>query len=573
MAAGWNFTLALMEDGSVMAWGKNGSGELGDGTRVARVEPSRVHDLDGVVAVAAGMSHCLALRHDGSVLAWGSNDKAQLGDGTQTDRWTPVLVALPAPAIAIAAGSDHSVALLSDGQLLGWGDNLAGQLGGGPDDTRPRTAPGPMWDLGGTCCAIAAGCSITAVLMDDGSVRCWGGKAYDADGRSSTMVSPVTIPGLPSRTVAVDAGLAGLITLQADGSVWTWQQPTSAPISIPPVDPVVGLERDVVAVAGGVSSAMALRTDGTVFTWNRNPWRPGVVSTAANPAAPLDLASPARSISAGWDHGAAAMFDGSVRAWGGEQPLDDVDVNGVDPALALGTTKLGGRPDLAEGSSWPNLRGAPQAFMAQLDLAELAHCDHHAVLPPSGLLSFFYDLELSVGGFDPADRDGWLVTFTPAGTPLVRLDFPSDLPSYSRIPASRLRPQADLTLAPAAAKPVRRELAEDEWPVYDEFTSDLDQELRPFHRVLGHPQPVQGDMQRQCQLVSNGIHLGGTISAPADLVEQLADGADEWLLLLQVDSDDDVGFDFGLGRLYYWIRSEDLAARRFENVWFVFQCT
>src|SRR5207247_2415651 len=77
IAAGGNeYTLALKSDGSVLAWGFNGNGELGDGTTTNRTTPVGVTGLgagSGVVAISAGEAHSLALKSDGSVLAWGYN--------------------------------------------------------------------------------------------------------------------------------------------------------------------------------------------------------------------------------------------------------------------------------------------------------------------------------------------------------------------------------------------------------------------------------------------------------------------------------------------------------------------
>ena len=62
--------LALISDRSVMAWGGNDGGQLGDGTRRDRSIPVEVRGLDRVTAISAGTAHNLALRDDGSVVAW-----------------------------------------------------------------------------------------------------------------------------------------------------------------------------------------------------------------------------------------------------------------------------------------------------------------------------------------------------------------------------------------------------------------------------------------------------------------------------------------------------------------------
>jgi alpha-tubulin suppressor-like RCC1 family protein len=108
-----------MEDGTVLAWGHNAHGQLGDGTTTSRTMPVVVHKagapLTRVTTLATGFYHNLALMDDGTVLTWGQNDKGQLGDGTTTDRTTPVVVQKAGAPLTrvttLAAGPHHSLAL------------------------------------------------------------------------------------------------------------------------------------------------------------------------------------------------------------------------------------------------------------------------------------------------------------------------------------------------------------------------------------------------------------------------------------------------------------------------------
>ncbi|MBW7927619.1 MAG: RCC1 repeat-containing protein, partial [Fimbriimonadaceae bacterium] len=94
--------MAVLGNGTVVAWGSNSRGQLGDGTTSDRNVPAPVPGLDNVVAVAGGMFHSLALRADGTVWAWGANESGQLGDGTTQDRTTPVRVSSLAGVVQIA---------------------------------------------------------------------------------------------------------------------------------------------------------------------------------------------------------------------------------------------------------------------------------------------------------------------------------------------------------------------------------------------------------------------------------------------------------------------------------------
>src|SRR5437879_8895689 len=97
VAAGSSHALALKSNGAVLAWGNNASGELGDGSaptdHATPVSVSGLGPGSGVVKIAAGVAFSLALKSDGTVLAWGNNASGELGDGSApTGHATPVSV-------------------------------------------------------------------------------------------------------------------------------------------------------------------------------------------------------------------------------------------------------------------------------------------------------------------------------------------------------------------------------------------------------------------------------------------------------------------------------------------------
>jgi uncharacterized protein YwqG len=102
--------------------------------------------------------------------------------------------------------------------------------------------------------------------------------------------------------------------------------------------------------------------------------------------------------------------------------------------------------------------------------------------------------------------------------------------------------------------------------VLSSFSSQADR-ATPHHRTLGNPDTIQDDMRLQCQLISHGVT---DVDDPR--AKELLKGAMDWLLLLQVDTDDTIGMRWGnTGMLYYWISLADLQARRFDSTWLVLQ--
>ncbi len=118
VAAGSDFVVALRSDGTVLAWGDNTMGQLGNGTMSPTTAPAPVSGLSGVTAVAAGTHHGVALRSAATVWAWGDDSQGQLGVGRLgAPIATPAEVLSaqygnPLTAVsAIAAGGDHSIAI------------------------------------------------------------------------------------------------------------------------------------------------------------------------------------------------------------------------------------------------------------------------------------------------------------------------------------------------------------------------------------------------------------------------------------------------------------------------------
>jgi alpha-tubulin suppressor-like RCC1 family protein len=116
-----------------------------------------------VVALSPGGHHVCALKADGSVVCWGDNSSGQLGNGSTQDSATPVAAAGLSHAVILSSGHRHSCALLADGTVACWGDNGYGQLGNGSkrDSAWPRVVPG----LSGVA-AVTAGRFTTCALRN-----------------------------------------------------------------------------------------------------------------------------------------------------------------------------------------------------------------------------------------------------------------------------------------------------------------------------------------------------------------------------------------------------------------------
>lgn len=258
-----------------------------------------------------------------------------------------------------------------------------------------------------------------------------------------------------------------------------------------------------------------------------------------------------------------------------------------DTQIKLGASRIGGTPDVPHGWEWPRWRPseqrddkfgepwhpdqpAPLGFIAQIDLSTLPQVDD--ILPSSGWLYFFYDRYCEPWGFDPADRGCCRVVYDNRDrTSLSRLQPPSDAdPEHLAYPCLvEVRPE--LTLPDDVSE---IEYGSPAYEAYRRMCDDLmDADQLTYHRLLGYPQLIQNPMELECQLASSGVYCGspeGYQSAEAKILEA---GAKDWRLLLQIDTDEHgPGWIWGdVGRIYFWIKQQDLAARRFDHVWLIFQ--
>jgi alpha-tubulin suppressor-like RCC1 family protein len=131
LAAGGEFTCALMKDGSVRCWGRNASSPLN--APVIDSAPVLVAGIEGATAVSAAWRNACALLAGGTVRCWGANDFGALGDGTTTQHAAPVDVVGVQGATAIAVMESHACAVVTGGEVQCWGSNDYGQLGDGTD--------------------------------------------------------------------------------------------------------------------------------------------------------------------------------------------------------------------------------------------------------------------------------------------------------------------------------------------------------------------------------------------------------------------------------------------------------
>jgi alpha-tubulin suppressor-like RCC1 family protein len=124
--------LALKTDGSVVAWGRNDEGQLGNGgtTSVGASTPVAVIGLTSkVVAIGTTAQASVVVTEDGKVWSWGG--AVYHGHAVTTNLLTPTELTTLRSAVRLSCSDRHCTVLRSDGSLWSWGDNGTGELGDG----------------------------------------------------------------------------------------------------------------------------------------------------------------------------------------------------------------------------------------------------------------------------------------------------------------------------------------------------------------------------------------------------------------------------------------------------------
>ena len=273
---GYSHTLGLTDGGAVLAWGRNTEGQLGTGSPDGSGTPAPVTGLgSGVQQVAASLYNAsYALKNDGSVVAWGSNENGELGDGTTTGRSAPgPVTGLGGPVASIAAGAFHGLAAMADGTVRAWGSNVFGNLGDG--STNQATTAVSAAGLSGITGVGASDWSSYAISAS-GDLYAWGRNESGqlGDGTLVDQHTPELISGIHD-VVSVTGGYSFAAALDSHGSVWTWGDNqdgqlgdgTNTDRSVP--TPVT-LPGNAIAIATGGLFTLALLDDGSVYAWGFN---------------------------------------------------------------------------------------------------------------------------------------------------------------------------------------------------------------------------------------------------------------------------------------------------------------
>lgn len=355
IVAGNGHTCALSLVGEVQCWGRNDSGQLGNGNTTNSNTSVTITSISGpVTALAAGDTHTCALTSAGSVECWGNNAHGQLGDGTTTNSSTPVTVTgLGGRITALAAGNGHTCVLNGPGTVQCWGWNIVGQLGNG--DTIDSTNPVRVTGLSGQATALTAGPTHTCAVTSAGDVQCWGSNSNGELGNGSalpnTSITPVTVPNLNGMVTTLQAGFLYTCALSSTGTVQCWgynyngQLGNGSTSNISPAVTVTGLSGFAMGLTAGGQHTCALLSTGVVQCWGINSSSElgnGNTTSSATPVTVKGLTELASAVAAGFSHTCAVSITGAVQCWGlnnSGQLGNGGNINSATPVTVIGPAR------------------------------------------------------------------------------------------------------------------------------------------------------------------------------------------------------------------------------------------
>ncbi|HEY1538246.1 MAG TPA: fibronectin type III domain-containing protein [Solirubrobacteraceae bacterium] len=306
VAAGIEHTCALRAGGQVDCWGRGRYGQLATGTATTdsttgALGPEPVPGLTDAVQIAAGALDTCAVRAGGSVVCWGENAFGQLGNATtgQSNALgsnVPVTVAGISDGVQVSVGRTAACAVRSGGQVACWGalgttqSNVAVAVDGVSDAAQVAVGSGSFFiGANGWACAVRS----------SGHVVCWGAGAYLGDGGSSDAPSrgPVELPGLVDAT-QVTANADHTCATRSGGQAVCWGANDHGQIGDGAIDPsfpdastmtpvaVTGLG-DATQIVAGRQYSCALRRGGSAVCWGANGQLQGGNGTSTDDDVPV----------------------------------------------------------------------------------------------------------------------------------------------------------------------------------------------------------------------------------------------------------------------------------------------
>ncbi|KAK3907239.1 Secretion-regulating guanine nucleotide exchange factor [Frankliniella fusca] len=236
LACGWDSSLAVAADGTLIVWGSNHYSQLGlPKQRFNLLKSPKSLPFSKVKQASLGLRHLALVTEDGNVFVSGSGSKGQLGLADANGQPFSEISTLTQVSelrniVGVSCGQHHCIALSNVGKIFVWGDNRFGQLGFDstvqPVVYQPQELPlSAIPGVTGHPSSIYAGWTHSVLLTDKGEIVNWGRNIYGqlgADGRNRAVSWNPTLLRLSDRIKQVAVGSEHNVILTETGSIMSW---------------------------------------------------------------------------------------------------------------------------------------------------------------------------------------------------------------------------------------------------------------------------------------------------------------------------------------------------------------
>ncbi len=313
----------ITEDGALYVWGKNSYGQLGVGDEVNKNTPTKVNLPSKIKELITTGSSVYAILEDGSLYSWGYNYYGELGVGDEVNKNTPTKVNLPSKIKELITTGSSVYAILEDGSLYSWGYNYYGELGVG-DEVNKNTPtkvnlPSKIKEL------ITTGSSVYA-LMEDSSLYSWGNNESGRLGVGDEVnKNTPTKVNLPSKIKELITTGSSVYALMEDSSLYSWGENIFGQLGVgdevnkkntPTKVNLPGKIKELITTNG--SSVYALMEDSSLYSWGYNSYGQLGVGDEVNRNTPtkVNLPGKIKKLITSSSASYAILEDGSLYSWG-----------------------------------------------------------------------------------------------------------------------------------------------------------------------------------------------------------------------------------------------------------------
>lgn len=349
VSAGELHFIAISQNGSLWAWGDNGSRQLGDGTIIDRPQPVLISAANWA-SVSAGLAHSVAIKADGTLWTWGSDNNQQLGNSSGGNSATPLQIGTDSNWKEAAAGERGTVAIKTDGTLWAWGSNNNGYLGNGQTNSYESSVPiqigtATNWNH----IAGNDGRSCLAIKLD-GTLWAWGLNQSGQLGNGTTTDSytPIQI-GTDTNWKWIDCGSRLSFAMKTDNTLWAWGFCNSG-FSLNSNQPLqIGTDSNWETVSvkkyEGTQYVLMTKTNGTLWGWGNDDFQQLGNGTAGDYTNPAQIGTAINWVDAfaGYQQSSGVKSDGTFWVWGTTNLVGDgstpVSIPTVYNCSALGVAE------------------------------------------------------------------------------------------------------------------------------------------------------------------------------------------------------------------------------------------